>query len=91
MRWWLSQEKKVAFDAPESFSQYDSQRDCWQEKLSEAIIEASTQDDSDRHLPRFSKSLHTPDLLQDVQVDLVQKKCPLFQELYFCLKPLNSP
>jgi hypothetical protein len=28
MRWWLSTQKKVPFDNPESFSEYDSKTDC---------------------------------------------------------------
>jgi hypothetical protein len=48
MCWWLSKEKKVSFENPESFSQYDPKRDCCQEKLSEALIESSVQDEVDR-------------------------------------------
>ena len=82
MRWWLSTQKKVPFDNPESFSEYDSQRDCCQEKLSNALIESSVQDELDRDKARFSKGLHTPSLLREIDPNEVQKKCPLFRELY---------
>ena len=82
MRWWLSKEKKVPFDNPESFSEYDSKRDCCREKLSEALIESSVQDEVDRDKARFSKGLHTPSLLREIDPNEVQKKCPLFRELY---------
>jgi hypothetical protein len=82
MRWWLSTQKKVSFENPESFSEYDSQRDCCQEKLSEALIESSVQDEVDRDKARFSKGLHTPLLLREIDPNEFQKKCPLFRELY---------
>lgn len=82
MRWWLSTQRKVSFENPESFSEYDSQRDCCREKLSEYLIESSVQDEVDRDKPRFSKGLHTPLLLREIDPNEVQKKCPLFRELY---------
>ena len=82
MRWWLSTQRKVSFDTPESFSEYDSKRDCCQEKLSDALIESSVQDEVDRDKARFSKGLHTPLLLREIDPNEVQKKCPLFRELY---------
>ena len=82
MRWWLSKEKKVPFDNPESFSEYDSKRDCCQEKLSDALIESSVQDEVDRDKARFSKVVHTSLLLMAIDPKEVQKKCPLFRELY---------
>jgi len=41
MRWWLSTQRKVSFENPESFSEYDSKRDCCREKLSDDLIESS--------------------------------------------------
>ncbi|MEG4107743.1 DUF4276 family protein [Microcoleus sp. S13_C5] len=82
MRWWLSTQKKVSFENPESFSEYDSQRDCCREKLSEALIDSSVQDEVDRDKARFSKGYHTPLLLMAIDPNEVQKKCPLFRELY---------
>jgi len=82
MRWWLSTQRKVSFDTPESFSEYDAEKDCCVEKLSEALIESSVQDEADRDKARFSKGLHTPLLLREIDPNEVQKKCPLFRELY---------
>ena len=85
MRWWLSAEKNVPFDSPESFSEYDREKDCCREKLSEALIESSVYQ-AERHNTRFSKGLHTPLLLREIDPNEVQKKCPLFRELYNYLK-----
>ncbi|MFP4338641.1 MAG: hypothetical protein ACLFQP_12000, partial [Halothece sp.] len=89
MRHWLSTERKIPFNAPESFSNYDAQRDCCREKLSDALIE-STQFAEDRvaNLPIFSKSYHTPNLLLMVEGEVIQKKCPLFRQLYHYLNNL---
>ncbi|BAZ79477.1 hypothetical protein PN497_09665 [Sphaerospermopsis kisseleviana CS-549] len=82
MRWWLSTQKNIPFDTPESFSQYDNDRDCCQDKLSEALVESSTLSEFDSSVTRFSKGYHTPLLLLGIQPDTVQKKCPLFREFY---------
>jgi hypothetical protein len=79
---WLSTEKNISFDTPESFSEYDSERDCCLEKLSQALVDSSVIDEFDSSSTRFSKGLHTPALLADIHPDVVQKKCPLFRELY---------
>jgi hypothetical protein len=86
MRWWLSTQKSIPFDHPESFSEYDPQRDCCREKLSEALINSSVQHEDDRNKPRFSKKEHTPVLLGKINPHIVQEKCPLFRELYNYLK-----
>lgn len=82
MRSWLSRQKKVSFNNPESFSEYDAEKDCCREKLSEALVESSVQDEVDRDKARFSKGYHTPLLLIEIDPNEVQKKCPLFRELY---------
>ncbi|MEG4442745.1 DUF4276 family protein [Microcoleus sp. AT9_B5] len=93
MRWWLSTQRKVSFENPESFSEYDSKRDCCREKLSDVLI-ASTivEHESNLDKARFSKGVHTPLLLREIDPNEVQKKCPLFRELYnylndFCRCP----
>ncbi len=82
MRWWLSQEKNVRFDIPESFSEYDSHKDSCREKLSDVLI-ASTivEHESNLDKARFSKGYHTPLLLREIEPNEVQKKCPFFREL----------
>ncbi|WP_199333969.1 MULTISPECIES: hypothetical protein [Nostocaceae] len=82
MRWWLSKERNIPFDNPESFSEYDPKRDCCQEKLSQALVDSSVLDEFDSSSTRFSKGLHTPLLLSYINPDEVQRKCPLFRELY---------
>jgi hypothetical protein len=82
MRWWLSTQRKVSFENPEAFSEYDSHRDCCREKLSKALVDSSVQDEVDRDQARFSKGYHTPLLLREIDPNEVQKKCPLFRELY---------
>lgn len=92
MRSWLIREKNIPFDNPESFSEYDMEKDCCREKLSEALIQSSVQNEDDHNKPRFSKGLHTPSLLLQINSNEVQRKCPLFRELYnylnnFCSFP----
>ena len=82
MRWWLSTQRKVSFENPESFSEYDAKKDCCREKLSKALVESSVQDEVDRDKARFSKEYHTPLLLRAIAPNEFQKKCPLFRELY---------
>ncbi|WP_017741607.1 hypothetical protein [Scytonema hofmannii] len=92
MRWWLSTQRNIPFDCPESFSEYNPERDCCHEKLSEALIESSVLDEFEPSETRFSKGLHTPLLLLQIQPNEVQQRCPLFRELYnylnnFCQNP----
>ena len=83
MRWWLSTQRKVSFDTPESFSEYDAEKDCCREKLSQALYDSTiVEHESNLDKARFSKKLHTPLLLMAIDPNEVQKKCPLFRELY---------
>ncbi|AFY45655.1 hypothetical protein Nos7107_5141 [Nostoc sp. PCC 7107] len=88
MRWWLSKQKNIPFDNPESFSEYDPKRGCCQEKLSQALVDSSVLDEFDSSSTRFSKGLHTPELLSYINSNEVQKRCPLFRELYNYLNNL---
>lgn len=90
MRWWLSTEKNIPFDSPESFSEYDEGRDCCLEKLSQHLVDSSVLDEFGSSCTRFSKGLHTPSLLLEINPDEVQKRCPLFRELYNYLNNFNS-
>ncbi len=82
MQYWLSTDGKVSFEKPESFSEYDPQKGVCKEKLSEMIIQAVWETSR----KRFSKAIHTPDLLQMANPENVALKCPLFRELYRNLK-----
>lgn len=86
MRWWLSHEKNVPFDAPESFSLYDPSKKACQEKLSDAIIESAWEKGSEA----FSKAIHTPRLLQKINPKTVSQKCPLFRALHTFLSDFCS-
>ncbi len=79
LRWWLSHEKQVSFEYPESFSQYDAQRDCCEIKLSKALIDATAVNSCKKI---FSKGIHTPFLLRELNVQTVGKKCPIFKAWY---------
>jgi len=79
MRWWLSHKKNIAFDAAESFSAYDPDRDCCKEKLSEALIE-STEQYNCKNI--FSKGIHTPLLLREIGIETLRNKCSIFREWY---------
>lgn len=88
MRWWLSTQKNIPFDQPESFSEYDRERDCCLEKLSESLIDSSILPEFDSTVTRFSKGLHTPELLLDINPQELQQKCPIFREMYNYLSDL---
>ena len=82
MQWWLSR-NGVSFNGPESFSRFDPAKDTCEEKLSELIIEASQRDGSKI---RFSKGIHTPRLLMNINPDTVCGKCPHFRVFFLNLK-----
>ena len=86
MRWWLSHEKKVPFDAPETFSSYDPVKDTCEEKLSDAIIESAWE----KGTTRYSKATHTPRLLVKADPEIVAGKCPHFNDLYVYLREFCS-
>ncbi len=78
MGWWLRTQRKFLFDTPESFIEYDAEKDCCREKLSEDLIESSVQDEVDRDKARFSKGVHTPLLLMAIDPNEVQKNVRYF-------------
>ncbi|MCA1990530.1 MAG: DUF4276 family protein [Coleofasciculus sp. S288] len=90
MRWWLSTQKHLPFDDPESFSEYDEERDCCRVKLSDALIESTEKGETNCDKPRFNKRLHTPLLLREINPNEVQRKCPLFREMYNYLNDFCS-
>ncbi len=78
MRQWLSSQKDVSFDQPETFSSLDEDRGSCVDKLSDALVESSVQ--CGARSP-YSKGVHTARFLQTVSTDIVHSKCPLFREL----------
>jgi len=88
LRYRLSRDYHISFDNPESFSEYDKEKDSCKEKLSEAIINAVHEESLrlGRRVERYSKQNHTPQLLRETDPGKVAVKCPFFKELYICLE-----
>ncbi|MEB3190161.1 MAG: DUF4276 family protein [Snowella sp.] len=92
MRHWLSTEKKVPFDQPESFGEYDPDKKACKEKLSNLLIEASSQKIEDQG-KQYKKSEDSPDLLLLIEKTILCQKCPIFRDFYYYLenlKPLDN-
>lgn len=87
MRQWMSKEKHVRFRTPETFSEYDPNKDACVEKLSDILIEAA-----ELHCTRnaYSKAIHTPRLLERLSAHVVSRKCPLFCEIDHRLNEENE-
>ena len=79
MRHWLSTQKAVPFDRPETFSSYDREKDSCRDKLSDAIIESSIYCGAQA---RYSKGGHTARFLRRISPEVVSGKCPLFRALH---------
>lgn len=88
MRHWLSSNKNIDFSNPESFSRYSIEKNSCEEKLSEILIESTTIDTQDSEQKRYQKGLHTPELIQKINIEVVKKKCPIFQKFYNSLESL---
>ena len=78
MRHWLSTQKAVPFDRPETFSNYDRDKDSCRDKLSDAMIESSIYCGAQA---RYSKGDHTARFLRQISPEVVSGKCPLFRAL----------
>jgi len=78
MKLWLRQNHTLSFDRPEEFSQYDSQKDCCQEKLSAAIQEC-TREVAHEY---YSKDTDTSELIKRLNPIAVKQKCPFFRKFY---------
>lgn len=79
MRHWLSTQRSVPFDRPETFSHFDPNRNSCHEKLSDTLVESSIQCCSQA---RYSKGLHTARFLRKLSPQVVSGKCPLFRALH---------
>ena len=76
MKYFLSHVKKVPFNKPESFGDFDADKKSCKQKLSSLLIEASLKHEN----VRYSKGIHTPRLLQKIEPGTVAKKCPIFRQ-----------
>ena len=79
MRHWLNTQKAVPFDRPETFSNYDRDKDSCRDKLSDAMIESSIYCGAQA---RYSKGDHKARFLRQISPEVVSGKCPLFRALH---------
>ena len=89
MRHWLSTQKKVPFDQPESFGEYDPNKKSCKEKLSNLLIEASSQEIEDQG-KEYKKSEDSPELLLRIEKEILVQKCPMFRHFYYFIQTLNT-
>ena len=89
MRHWLSTQKKVPFDQPESFGEYDHNKKSCKEKLSNLLIEASSQEIEDQG-KEYKKSEDSPELLLRIEKEILVQKCPMFRDFYYFMQRLNT-
>lgn len=89
MRHWLSTQKKVPFDQPESFGEYDPNKKSCKEKLSNLLIEASSQEIEDQG-KEYKKSEDSPELLLRIEKEILVQKCPMFRHFYYFMQTLNT-
>ncbi|WP_291322437.1 DUF4276 family protein [Desulfonatronospira sp.] len=87
MQYRLAQTDGVDFSKPESFGQYDPEKDSCDKKLSQCIVEASI-NISDKGDIVFSKARHTPEMLPGIDPENVCAKCPLFRSWWNRLKSI---
>ncbi|MEM7538592.1 MAG: DUF4276 family protein [Chloroflexota bacterium] len=86
MKLWLTNEANVSFDSPESFSEYDPQKDSCRDKLSKVIQDCA---DIVAH-EYYSKDRHTSELITMLNPETVAQKCTHFRQLYQALTNLNQ-
>ena len=79
MRHWLSTQKGVRFDQPETFSRLDEEKDSCLDKLSDEIVDSSVQLGA---RSRYSKAIHTARFLRQISPEVVSAKYPHFRELF---------
>lgn len=89
MRHWLSTQKKVPFDQPESFGEYDHNKNSCKEKLSNLLIEASSQQIGDQG-KEYKKSEDSPDLLLLIEKTVLCQKCSIFRDFHNYMQAFND-
>lgn len=87
---WLITTKYVPADEPENFG-LDFELPSYHIKLSEAIIEAAEQCAMQENQPRYSKAIHTPRFIQQINPEQVKAKCPVFRAFFEQLQTLCRP
>ena len=89
MRHWLSTQKKVPFDQPESFGEYDHNKKSCKDKLSNLLIEASSQEIEDQG-KEYKKSEDSPELLLRIEKEILVQKCRIFGDFHHFMQRLNT-
>ncbi len=82
MRHWLSTQKSVQFDSPETFSHFDKNKNSCRGKLSDAIVESSILCGARE---TYNKGTHTARFLPQISPEVVSGKCPHFRQLHIRL------
>jgi hypothetical protein len=78
MQYWLSTERKLKFDCPEDFGLDPNLPQSYHQKLSNAIIAASEQQEG----ARYSKQIHTARFIKQLDSAIASKKCPEFRRFF---------
>jgi Domain of unknown function (DUF4276) len=86
MQHWLSTERKVKFDSPEDFGLDPAFTESYRQKLSNAIIESSEQQEG----ARYSKQIHTARFIKQLDSAIAQQKCPEFRKFFTSLTRLTK-
>lgn len=92
MRKWLRDEAEVDFRNPEPYGGFNAETGVCHMKLSEKIVEASTQAQWPQQLEplcRYNKARHSSELLEILSSQRVQRKCPIFRAMYQSLQSLS--
>lgn len=87
---WLEKKRFVAGDNPENFG-LDPSLPSYHTKLSEAIIEAVQTCAAAETQTPYSKALHTPRFVRQLNPDQVKAKCPVFRAFFEQLQTMCHP
>lgn len=86
MQHWLSTKRKVSFSSPEDFGLDPAFPESYHQKLSNAIIESSEQQEG----TRYSKQIHTARFIKHLDSAIAQQKCPEFRKFFTSLSQLTG-
>jgi Domain of unknown function (DUF4276) len=81
MQHWLVSDQQVSFSSPEDFGLNPAITQSYNQKLSNAIIEASEQSEG----TRYSKQQHTSRFIKNLDSAIAQQKCPEFRKFFTSL------
>ncbi len=93
MKQWLRDVAQLDFDNPELYGGFNPETGVCQVKLSEQIVEASTQaqiSQEARQPYRYNKARHSSEILEKISCQKVQEICPLFKIMYQSLQRLGT-